>query len=467
MSTELNMPQMGYDMQEGTVVRWLVSEGAEVKEGDPVAEIETDKAVVEFESYASGLLHRILVPEGTAVPVGQAIAIVAVEGEEVSEMPEQDAPSSDVEQAPTEESTKPEKSMAEEASAVAEAPTPVEEAPTPVARLVRASPVARKLAEEKGIDLTQIAGTGPGGRITRDDVLAAEAASPAEEPEDEAPADEATAEEAPEEAPAAEESVDEQMEEEAVAEEASEDEGIDEEAAPEPVEPERDKDLVPLTRMRQQISRVTVKSKQEKPHFYVSAEIDMTRAMEFRRQANSDLESEGVRVTVNDLIIKACAKALEKHPKFNAYLERDAIRLNQSINIGVAIAQEEGLIVPAIMDCGNKSLRDIASDSKDLAARATSGSLQTQEYTGGTFAISNLGMFDVTSFSAIIHPPQTAVVAVGTVAKRPVVKDDEIVIAQMMTATLSADHRIVDGAEGAQFLIEVKEQLQNPLNMVV
>ena len=219
--------------------------------------------------------------------------------------------------------------------------------------------------------------------------------------------------------------------------------------------------------MRQQISRVTVKSKREKPHFYVSADIDMTRAMEFRQQVNRDLESQGVKVTVNDLIIKACAKALEKHPKFNAYLEDDAIRLNRSINVGVAIAQEEGLIVPAIMDCGDKSLRDIASASKDLAARATSGSLQTQEYTGGTFAISNLGMFDVTSFAAIIHPPQTAVVAVGTVTKRPVVKDDQIVIAQMMTATLSADHRIVDGAEGAQFLIEIKEQLQNPLNMVV
>ena len=476
MSTELNMPQMGYDMQEGTVVRWLVPEGAEVKEGDPVAEIETDKAVVEFESYASGLLHRILVPEGTAVPVGQAIAIVAEEGEEVSEMPEPDEESSDTEQAPVEESAEAEESMEEEAAAVAEAPAPVEEPPATAARLVRASPVARKLAEEKGIDLSEVAGTGPGGRITRDDVLAAEAAPPAEEPEpeevapaDEAPAEEPSMEEASEKEAAEEETPGEETSdvEEAPEEEAADEE--DEDTAPESAEPapEPDEDLVPLTRMRQQISRVTVKSKQEKPHFYVSAEIDMTRAMEFRRQANSDLESEGVRVTVNDLIIKACAKALEKHPKFNAYLEGDAIRLNQSINIGVAIAQEEGLIVPAIMDCGGKSLRDIASASKDLATRATSGSLQTEEYTGGTFAISNLGMFDVTSFAAIIHPPQTAVVAVGTVTKRPVVKDDEIVIAQMMTATLSADHRIVDGAEGAQFLIEVKEQLQNPLNMVV
>ena len=469
MSTELNMPQMGYDMQEGTVVRWLVPEGAEVKEGDPVAEIETDKAVVEFESYASGLLHRILVPEGTAVPVGQAIAIVAAEGEDLSAMPEDDAPPSDLEQTPPDESAEVEEQAEEEVPAVAEAPAPVEDAPAPAARLVRASPVARKLAEERGIDLSQVAGTGPGGRITRDDVLAAEAEAPAEEPEPESLEEEAPADEVAAEEPIVEEVAEEELAEEEMAEEEAPEEEPDEDAAPETVEPETapDEDLVPLTRMRQQISRVTVKSKQEKPHFYVSADIDMTRAMEFRQQVNRDLESQGVKVTVNDLIIKACAKALEKHPKFNAYLEDDAIRLNQSINVGVAIAQEEGLIVPAIMDCGDKSLRDIASASKDLAARATSGSLQPQEYTGGTFAISNLGMFDVTSFAAIIHPPQTAVVAVGTVTKRPVVKDDEIVIAQMMTATLSADHRIVDGAEGAQFLIEIKEQLQNPLNMVV
>ena len=466
MSTELNMPQMGYDMQEGTVVRWLVPEGAEVKEGDPVAEIETDKAVVEFESYASGLLHRILVKEGTAVPVGQAIAIVAAEGEDLSAMPEADAQASDMEQTPPDESAEVEE-QTEEVPAVAEAPTPVEQAPAPAARLVRASPVARKLAGDKGIDLSQLVGTGPGGRITRDDVLAAEAAAPAEEPEPESLEEETLGEEMAEDEAPEEEAPDEEApveETEApVAEEPEED------AAPETVEPETapDEDLVPLTRMRQQISRVTVKSKREKPHFYVSADIDMTRSMEFRQQVNRDLESQGVKVTVNDLIIKACAKALEKYPKFNAYLEDDAIRLNRSINVGVAIAQEEGLIVPAIMDCGDKSLRDIASASKDLAARATSGSLQTQEYTGGTFAISNLGMFDVTSFAAIIHPPQTAVVAVGTVTKRPVVKEDEIVIAQMMTATLSADHRIVDGAEGAQFLIEIKEQLQNPLNMVV
>ena len=465
------MPQMGYDMQEGTVVRWLMAEGAEVKEGDPVAEIETDKAVVEFESYASGLLRRILVPEGTTVPVGQAIAVVADEGEEIPEVEEAVAEPSEPEEVPTDEESAVDESAEEEESpveepavdmpAVAEVPTPVDGARESADRPVRASPVARKLAEERGLDLSEIVGTGPGGRITKDDVLGAAEATPAEDPEAAAPEEEAPEEISVEEAP-----VEEVPAEEAPIEEAAP-EPVAAEPAPVAEAPPPSEDLVPLSRMRQQISRVTVRSKQEKPHFYIAADIDMGRAMELRQQINRDLEGEGVRVTVNDLIIKACVEALKKYPKFNAYLEADGIRMNETINVGIAIAEEEGLIVPAIMDCGDKSLREIALASKDLATRATSGSLHPQEYTGGTFAISNLGMFDVTSFAAIIHPPQTAVVAVGTVTKRPAVKDDEIVIAQVMTATLSADHRIVDGAEGAQFMIEVKSQLQNPLGMVV
>ena len=452
-------------MQEGTVVRWLMAEGAEVKEGDPVAEIETDKAVVEFESYATGLLRRILVPEGTTVPVGQAIAVVAAADEELPELEEAAPEPPEPEEEPAEQSSEEAEPVGEpevEAPVVA-----VAEAPD---RPVRASPVARKLAEEHGIDLSQVTSTGPGGRITKDDVLAAADSVPAEEVPSSV-VEEPVAEEAAAEEPVA-------AEVEALAEEPEALEPEVVEVAPEPIvvpaapvaaAPAHtipSDDLIPLSRMRQQISRVTVRSKQEKPHFYISADIDMTKAMQLRQQINRDLESEGVRVTVNDLIIKACVEALKKYPKFNAYLEDDGIRMNDQVNVGVAIAEEEGLIVPAIMDCGGKSLRDIASASKDLAARATAGSLHPQEYTGGTFAISNLGMFEVTSFAAIIHPPQTAVVAVGTVTKRPVVKDDEIVVAQIMTATLSADHRIVDGAEGARFLIEVKEQLQNPLTMV-
>ena len=219
--------------------------------------------------------------------------------------------------------------------------------------------------------------------------------------------------------------------------------------------------------MRQQIARVTSISKNEKPHFYVSCEINMTKAIEFRLQLNKSLESQGIKVSINDLIVKASVQALLEFPNFNAYLDGDNIKINQQINIGIAIAEDQGLTVPAIMDCGEKSLADISIASKDLIARVKNGTLNSSEYTGGTFAISNLGMFDVSSFIAIIQPPQTAVIAVGTVMNKPIVVEDKIVIAQMMNATLSADHRIVDGADGARFITSVKEALENPIGFLV
>ena len=411
------MPQMGYDMKEGTLVRWLKSEGSTVEMGEPIAEIETDKAVVEFESYVAGVLQALVVAEGTTVAVGEPIAVVGEAGEEIPERAAEPA-------TPVSNATAP-----QTAPSPAEAPVEQSPAAAPTGE-TRASPVARRLAEERGIELSQIEGTGPGGRVTKDDVLgfdgAPRAAVPLGPAQAEVPQPDAGA------------------------------------AAVQAPQGEK----VPLSRMRQQIARVTVRSKQEKPHFYVSSEIDMTGAMELREQVNRALSDQGVRVSVNDLIIKGCVEALKIYPKFNAFFEEDALRMNEEINIGIAIAEEEGLIVPAIMDCGEKSLKEIAVASKDLAERAKSGTLHPQEYTGGTFAISNLGMFDVTSFVAIIHPPQTAVLAAGTVSKRPVVVDDEIAIAQMMTATLSADHRIVDGAEGARFIVEVKRLLENPLELV-
>ena len=402
---------MGYDMQEGTVVRWLLTEGAEVEVGAALAEIETDKAVVEFESTESGVLRRIVAPEGTVVPVGQPIAIVGTADEE---LPEVSAPT----ELPPAEAPAVATPSAPDPPAPAAAPSP-----SAVPGQVRASPVARRLAEERGIDLAQVTGTGPGGRITRDDVLAVEpGAATAPQPVAAAP--------------------------------------------PSPPQAASD-ETVPLSRMRQQIARVTVRSKQEIPHFYVAADVDMTEAMRLRAQINRGLEDAGIRVSVNDLIIKACVGALQKYPKFNASFAEDGIRMTSAINVGIAIAEEEGLIVPAILDCAGKSLSEIATASKDLIARSKSGTLRPQEYTGGTFSISNLGMFDVSSFAAIIHPPQSAVLAVGTVAKRPVVRDDQIAIAEVMTATLSADHRVADGAEGAEFLIEVKRLLENPLSLVV
>ena len=742
MATELTMPQMGYDMQEGTIVRWLKDEGASVQMGEAIAEIETDKAIVEFESYADGTLRMILISEGSTVPVGRTIAVVAEEDEELSgyasAISQVDEPQAD---AAPEEDMPPAASPEPEAVATTAAQVPVPETTLSAgAGRSRASPLARRLAEERGIDINQVAGTGPGGRVVKDDVLAfaavaedqvpeamaeetvyeepvaevdepeaeavvvvepvAEIEEPeaeavvvveepvaeAEEPEPEAvvvveepvaevdepeaeavvvveepvaevdepeaeavvvvepvaeieepeaevvvvveepvaEVDEPEAEtavvveepvaeiEEPEaeavvvvvepvaevdepeaetvvvvEEPVAE--VDEPeaetvvVVEEPVAEvdepeaetvvvvvepvaEVDEPEAetavvvepvaeieepeaeldlvepvaeieepeaeldlvepvaeidepeaeavvvVEEPTIPEPdlepmvieeieaaaaeaafheepreaepsipepdLEPVRTApasapdasgtgELVPLSRMRQQIARVTVRSKQEQPHFYITSDIDMTDAMRLRRQINQSLESQGVRISVNDLIVTACVGAIRRYPKFNSFFTADGIQMNERINIGIAIAEESGLIVPAILDCGGKSLREISSAAKDLIARSQSGTLRSEEYTGSTFSTSNLGMFDVTSFTAIIHPPQTGVLAAGSVEKRPVVQGNDIVIREMMTATLSADHRVVDGAEGAQFMMEVKSLLETPLSLLV
>ena len=435
MATELTMPQMGYDMQEGTVVRWLKSEGAQVEMGEAIAEIETDKAVVEFESYAAGVLHHILVTEGTTVPVGQVIAIVGAE-DEAPERPPPPQPAPTAAAAPEAvPAAIPLGAPADQTAADdADSPQPEDE------ERLFATPAARKIAQEQGIDLAEVPGTGPGGRIVKQDVLDhgdegagtdAEATPSAATP----PPTEATAPPPPEPAP-----------------------------APSAAVPE---ELTPLTRMRQQIARVTVRSKSEKPHFYVATDVDMTRAMALRGDINQALAEDGVRITVNDLIIRACIEALKKYPKFNAYYQEDGIRMNRVINVGLAVATDEGLIVPAILDCGGKSLKALAAASKDLADRAAQGTLNPQEYSGGTFAISNLGMFGVASFTAIIQPPQTAVLAVGAVRQQPVARDGQVVIAEVMTATLSADHRIVDGAEGAEFINEVKRLLESPLSMLL
>lgn len=548
MATELTMPQMGYDMQEGTILKWLKGEGDSVENGEPIAEIETDKAVVEFESYAAGVVRQILVAAGNTVPVGEPIAIVGEAAEAAAPAPEPpddaDDPAPDAaDEAPEEPpiAAIPMPPASDDATAVEQTPEPPIAAP---AAPLRASPVARRIADERGINIAEVQGTGPGGRITRDDVIAYAAAppqptpEPAEEelepvdaeadlapaieetPEPEAEAEPTETDEAPEPEPTiadpveteaeapepaiadAEPEVEETPEPEPVAaevepfeteaeapepiaaeaeaepaadaeiEEAPEPEPLVAEvepfeAQPEPAAVDAPADALALSRMRQQIARVTLRSKQEKPHFYVTSEVDMTEAMNLRRQVNAALEDQGVRVTVNDLIIKACVDALKTHPKFNAFLQDDAIRLNDTVNVGIAMAVEDGLLMPAIMGCEDMSLKDIAAASKDLADRAQNGALRPDEYTGGTFGISNLGMFDVSTFVAIIQPPQSAILAVGTVAKKPVVRDDQIVARQIMNATISADHRIVDGAEGAQFLIQVKRLLENPLALIL
>ena len=473
MATELTMPQMGYDMQEGTVLRWLKGEGDTVANGEPIAEIETDKAVVEFESYAEGVLHRIIVPAGTTVPVGEPIALVGAQDEifdAIDDTASDEGPTvpADVdsdEPAPSAAIPMPPASsdIATEELHVAE-PEPEVEEPPLAASSLRASPIARRIADERGIDITKVQGTGPGGRVVKDDVLAYQEPEPVEPEIMEEPEPEEV--EAVEAEAAVEAEVMVVAKEELEAEPELEPVVIEEQPA-EVAQEEAADDAMQLSRMRQQIARVTVRSKQEKPHFYVTSEVDMTEAMSLRQQINRSLEGEGVRVTVNDLIIKACAAALRKHPKFNAFLDGDVIRPNDSVNIGIAMAVEDGLLMPAIMGCEQMTLKSLALASKDIADRAQNGTLRPDEYTGGTFGVSNLGMFDVSTFVAIIQPPQTAILAVGTVAKRPVVRDDEIVIRQTMNATISADHRVVDGAEGAQFLMEVKNALESPLSLIL
>ena len=486
-ATELTMPQMGYDMQEGTVVRWLKAEGSNVELGEPVAEIETDKAVVEFESYASGVLQTILVEEGATVPVGQPIALVGEEAEFTATAPAPEpepepevVEAEPVSQAPDEEEEAHD-AIPLGASSVPAAPVDggaeesLEASSEPVpARRIFATPIARQMASEAGIDLADVDGTGPGGRIVKEDIaqfVASGAAAPVE-PEVEAPVvvepEPVVVEEAAVVAEVAEVEPDmePELEVEPEVEEAPVAAKVEEEE--EAVEPEPDSDLIPLSRMRQQIARVTIRSKDEKPHFYVNTDVDMTEAMTLRGQINDALADRGVRATVNDLIIAASVLALKKFPKFNAYYEDGSIRMNDDINVGIAMALEEGLIMPAVVGAGEMSLAEIAQATKDLAARANQGILRPEEYSGGTFAVSNMGMMNVTSFVAIIQPPQTAVLAVGAVQRRAVVAaDDSIIVRQMMTATLSADHRIVDGAEGAFFINEIKRLLENPLSVIL
>ncbi|PKB79030.1 MAG: hypothetical protein BZY88_15385, partial [SAR202 cluster bacterium Io17-Chloro-G9] len=296
------------------------------------------------------------------------------------------------------------------------------EAPPPAGE-VRASPIARRLARERGIDLALVSGTGPGGRIVEDDVLAYADAPPVQAA---AAAPIASAAEA--ESPAGE--------------------------------------RVDLSRMRQAIARVTVDSKREAPHFYVAADVDMTKAMDMRQDINQAIPAES-RVSVNDLVIKASAIALGRYPKFNATFRGDHLLMNPRINIGIAIALEAGLIVPGISGCESKSLAEIAVSSRDLIARANDGTLRNEEYSGTTFSISNLGMFDVDSFTAIIFPPHAAVLAVGTVKEQAVVREGQLAVARIMKATLSVDHRVADGAEAAVFLMEVKKLLENPVTLML
>ena len=473
MATTIVMPKMGYDMREGTVVRWHKQEGEDVARGEVIADIETDKATVEFEAYTGGVLHRRVALEGIPVAVGDAIAIIADPGETLDE---------DTEETPSLNQESPAANLEPVIVQAAADATPRQDGEvraSPIARRlarekgidislvmgtgpggrvvekdvleyvpsgdgarsdgwIKASPLARRLARERGIDLTRVTGTGPDGRVVEQDVLEFTTGSTEVRESESSVAYDSAGEAAPEIA-------DVPMAEAGVA---------------------SDGERVELSRMRQAIARVTVDSKRQAPHFYVTADIDMGKAMELRREINEALPPEA-RVSVNDLVVRACAIALGRHPKFNAFFQEDYLQFNKSINIGIAISLESGLIVPGISDCGNKSLAEIAAASKDLIERANTGLLRNEEYSGATFSISNLGMFDVDSFAAIIFPPHAAVLAVGTVKEQPVVREGQLAVGQIMKATLSTDHRVADGAEAARFLVEVKGLLEKPISLLL
>ena len=429
------MPQMGYDMQEGTVVKWTKSEGDEISVGDVIAEIETDKAVVEFESPNKGQISALLVAEGETIEVGKPIATIDDGQTQAVPEPIQTEVSSDQIKKPADDT---------EPSDLNLSTSNPQPNPSMTTAGFKVSPIAKRLASERGIDLINVVGTGPGGRITKNDILNY----------------------SPDNNPSVELEGSTQNTSQTLIQPEPEPEITTAEADSQLDSPS-DSSSQTMSRMRQQIARVTTLSKQEKPHFYVSTDIDMTEAMNVRTQINKALEPDGIRVSVNDMIILACVEALKEFPNMNAYFNNENIQLNEQINIGMAIATDEGLIMPAIMDCDSKDLKELAQSSKDLIQRSNSGSLRSQEYTGGTFAVSNLGIFDVTSFVAIIQPPQSAILAVGKVSQRPVVKDNSVAIAQVMTATLAADHRIVDGAEGAKFIQHVKNTLETPMSLVM
>ncbi|MEX1254105.1 MAG: dihydrolipoamide acetyltransferase family protein [Dehalococcoidia bacterium] len=422
MISEVVMPQMGADMEEGTIVRWLKREGDAVERGEIIAEIETDKANVEIEAFESGVFRKVLANEGDTIAVGAAIAVIASPDEDISKYEGAAVATKTVEPKATAAATT-DAPRASEAPAAAEAPAVAEEtatAPSPARTngRVRASPVARKLAEEQGVDLSRVRGTGPDGRIVRRDV-------------------------------------------EAVVTQGS----VTQTATAPAPSPGAPVETVAMSKIRQTIARRMSQSKREAPHYYITMDIDMTQAELLRRDLNDEL-GDAAHVTVNDVLVKATALALARHPMFNTWIVDDQVQRHTEINVCIGIALEDGLIAPAVLDCGNKRLAQIAQESRSLVERAKSGALKAEEYTGGTFTISNLGAYGVETLVAIIQPPQTAILGVGVIQPTPVARKGQVAVAQMMKVALSADHRVTDGAEGAEFLSEVRRLLEHPVALL-
>ena len=462
---EVIMPKMGDAMEEGTLIKWLKSVGEEVEEGEPIAEIETDKASMELEAENSGTLHELIAEEGQDVPVGEAIALILGEGEEPpedsasggfteseqSEDEEAEASGDGGAEAQAQTATETEEEEGTGEGAQQEAPEGAEEPSADGAGdgHVRASPIVRRLARENNLDLSQIEGSGPQGRIVERDVQAAMESGTAQmgdgQAETEAP--EAASEEG--------------------AQEAAPQDIWQPPQLPEPTGAPGTEVQAP-SRMQQIIGERMTGSWQQAPHFYATVEIQMDETLALRKQLNERLEEQEIKLSINDFVMKACASALKDFPKLNSLYTNEGIELHEQVDMAMAVALEEGLITPVIRDCANKGLSAISQKSKELAERAREGDLTPDEYQGGTITVSNMGMFGVESFSAIINPPQAAIVAVSGLVKRPTYNEnDELLPANVMKLTLSADHRITNGADGARYMAEVKRLLENPMLLLV
>ena len=460
MAIAVEMPKMSDTMEEGVLVAWLAEEGASVSAGDVIAQVETDKATMDLEVYDDGVLLKRVVGEGDSVPIGGLIAVLGKEGESPDDVLGEysgDGASADVEPAaPATQETEPAPATTEGKAGTAEgleAPAPSAQpvggdgapaavsggASTDAGGRVKASPLARRMAEEAGLDLASLEGSGPDGRVVKRDVEAAMEGGAARQ---------APSAPQPVEAPAS---------------------TPQPAAQPAPAAPSGGTDLR-ITQMRKTIARRLGQSKFTAPHFYLTVDVDMRKAVGFRADVNAMTEAQGLaKVSYNDLVTKACAAALRRHPMVNAsYLEDEGVlRQHDAVHVAVAVAMDEGLITPVVRDADRKGLSEIAAETRELAGRARDGKLDPSEYAGSTFTTSNLGMFGISEFTAIINPPNACILAIGAIRDVPVVDGGEVVPGKVMTLTLSCDHRIVDGATGAAFLGDVQRMLESPSLMLV
>ncbi|MGH7519829.1 MAG: dihydrolipoamide acetyltransferase family protein, partial [Gemmatimonadales bacterium] len=415
MATKVHMEALSPTMEEGRLVKWTKKEGDPVKSGDTLAEVETDKAVMELVARADGQLLKVMVPEGTTVPVGNVVAWIGKPGEKVDG---QGAGSREQEAAKTKPAT-PAPTPSPKPEPV---PQPAVAAAPADATRVKASPLAKRIAKEAGVDLKLVQGSGPGGRVIKRDVEGGAASTQAAVPAPRSPLP------APSGA-------------------AFED--------------------VPLTQIRKTIAKRLAASIGPVPHFFLTTEIDMERAAEAREALNKQLGEEGGKISFNDIIIKAVALALVQHRACNAWFQEDHIRYWNEVHLGMAVAIEDGLITPVIRNANWKSLREIGAEARELAGRARSRRLKPEEYTGATFSISNLGMFDIDQFTAVINPPEAGIVAIGSIVPKAVPEGDGVVVRRRLRVTMSCDHRVIDGATGAAYLKTLKQMLENPLAMLL